>query len=338
MTSAGGAGSTVAAMRTPILLLAALAALLIPAVAQAATSTVGIFGDTPYGATQLANFPKDIDDLNADPDVDWLVHVGDIKSGSTQCTDAYFAQIRAQFDRLADPLVYTPGDNEWTDCHRTNNGAYDPLERLTKLREVFFDRQNRTLGRAKPVLSQTWRGLPENKLWSASRVVLSSVHVVGSNDSLAPWTGLTAPTAAQQAEHDARLRGNLEWIAGTFAAAKLTNARAVVLTMQADMWDPFAVAAGQTTAFVPIVEAIARQARAFKKPVLLVNGDSHLYVEDQPLAAPSTVYPTAAVAPNLTRITVQGSTNLPRDWLKLDLNSSGPAPLEWSRVPFTSQG
>ncbi|MFA9271509.1 MAG: metallophosphoesterase, partial [Baekduiaceae bacterium] len=271
-------------MRTPILLLAALAALLIPAVAQAATSTVGIFGDTPYGATQVANFPKDIDDLNADPDVDWLVHVGDIKSGSTQCTDAYFAQIRAQFDRLADPLVYTPGDNEWTDCHRTNNGAYDPLERLTKLREVFFDRRNRTLGRAKPVLSQTWRGLPENKLWSASRVVLSSVHVVGSNDSLAPWTGLTAPTAAQQAEHDARLRGNLEWIAGTFAAAKLANARAVVLTMQADMWDPFAVAAGLTTAFMRIVEAIARHARSFMKPVLLVNGDSHLYVEDQPLA------------------------------------------------------
>ncbi|MFA9272909.1 MAG: hypothetical protein ACEQSX_19610, partial [Baekduiaceae bacterium] len=107
---------------------------------------------------------------------------------------------------------------------------------------------------------------------------------------------------------------------------------------QADMWDPFAVAAGQTTAFVPIVEAIARHARSFKKPVLLVNGDSHLYVEDQPLATPSTVYPTAAVAPNLTRITVQGSTNLPRDWLKLDLNSSGPAPLTWSRVPFTSQG
>ncbi len=325
-------------MRTPITLAAALAALLIPAAAaDAAPKTVAILGDTPYGATQVANFPKDIDDLNADQDVDWVVHVGDIKSGSTQCTDAYFTQIRAQFDRLADPLVYTPGDNEWTDCHRANNGAFNPLERLAKLRRVFFDRAYRTLGRPVPVLDESSRGLPENKLWSGRRVVLSSLHVVGSNDSLAPWTGLTAPTPEQQAEHDARLRGNLAWLKATFATARLTQARAVVLTMQADMWDPSAVAAGQTTAFVPVVEEIARQARAFKKPVLLVNGDSHLFTQDTPLATVSSVYPGAVVAPNVTRITVQGSTNTPRDWLKLSLNRTG-APLTWQRVPFSSQG
>ena len=168
-------------------------------------------------------------------------------------------------------------------------------------------------------------------------MVLSSLHVVGSNDSLAPWTGLSGPTPEQQAEHDARLRGNLAWLKATFSAARLTRARAVVLTMQADMWDPSAVAAGQTTAFVPIVEEIARQARAFGRPVLLVNGDSHLFTQDAPLATVSPVYPNAVAAPNLTRITVQGSTNTPRDWLKLRLNTTG-APLTWQRVPFTSQG
>jgi hypothetical protein len=34
-----------------------------------------------------------------------VLHRGDIKSGSTQCTDAYFAQIRSDFDRFEDPLV-----------------------------------------------------------------------------------------------------------------------------------------------------------------------------------------------------------------------------------------
>lgn len=324
-------------MRTSIPLVGVLLALALPAVSQAAPKTVAIFGDTPYGASQVANFPKDIDDLNADPDVDWVVHVGDIKSGSTQCTDAYFAQIRAQFDRLADPLVYSPGDNEWTDCHRVNNGAFNPLERLAKLRQVFFDRSYRTLGKRVPVLDESSRGLPENKLWSGRRVVMSSLHVVGSNDSLAPWTGLTAPTPEQQAEHDARLRGNLAWLKATFATARLTQARAVVLTMQADMWDPAAVSAGQTTAFVPIVEEIARQARAFAKPVLLVNGDSHLFTQDTPLATVGSVYPNAVAAPNVTRVTVQGSTNTPRDWVKLRLNGTG-APLTWQRVPFTSQG
>ena len=54
--------------------------------------------------------------------------------------------IRTQFDRFTDPLVYTPGDNEWTDCHRANNGGYHPLERLAFDREVFFDHPGTTLG------------------------------------------------------------------------------------------------------------------------------------------------------------------------------------------------
>ena len=35
-------------------------------------------------------------------------------------------------------VVYTPGDNEWTDCHRRSNGGYDPLERLGKIRQLFY--------------------------------------------------------------------------------------------------------------------------------------------------------------------------------------------------------
>ena len=54
--------------------------------------------------------------------------------------------IKTQFDRFADPLVYTPGDNEWTDCHRANNGSYNPLERLGKVRQLFFPHPGRTLG------------------------------------------------------------------------------------------------------------------------------------------------------------------------------------------------
>ena len=38
------------------------------------------------------------------------------------------------------------GDNEWTDCHRPNNGGYNPLERLAKVRATFFPSPGRTLG------------------------------------------------------------------------------------------------------------------------------------------------------------------------------------------------
>jgi hypothetical protein len=85
--------------------------------------TLAVIGDTPYGDEQLASFPALVESINEDPKVRLAVHLGDIKSGSTRCDDSYFATIAEHFSDLRDPLVYTPGDNEWTDCHRPNNGS-----------------------------------------------------------------------------------------------------------------------------------------------------------------------------------------------------------------------
>jgi hypothetical protein len=76
------------------------------------------------------------------------VSIGDIKNGSSRCDTSYFQLIRSDFDGFADPLVYTPGDNEWTDCHQANNGGYQPAgptppggepARLETVRAIFFD-------------------------------------------------------------------------------------------------------------------------------------------------------------------------------------------------------
>ncbi|MEP6851830.1 MAG: hypothetical protein ABJA87_04130 [bacterium] len=108
--------------------------------------TFAVIGDIPYGETQIARFPPVIAQINTDPAVQWVDHLGDIKSGSTVCSDAYFRTIRQQFDTFLDPLVYTVGDNEWTDCHRPSNGAYNPLERLAAIRSLFFPNPGQTLG------------------------------------------------------------------------------------------------------------------------------------------------------------------------------------------------
>jgi hypothetical protein len=64
----------------------------------------------------------------------FVVPDGDFKSGSSPCTDALFSQRYEQFQTFKHPLIYVFGDNEWTDCHRSNS---DPLDRLAKLRQVF---------------------------------------------------------------------------------------------------------------------------------------------------------------------------------------------------------
>ena len=298
-----------------------------------------VIGDIPYGDAQIANFPNVISQINADGDVRLVLHAGDIKSGSSQCTDAYFALIRSDFDQFVDPLVYTPGDNEWTDCHRVNNGGYNPLERLAVVRNAFFPTPGRTLGQhPTAVRSQNRLGFPENVSFDRADVAFGALHVVGSNNSLVNWTGQTAPTAEQLAEVAARTNADLKLIRETFAHARDERSKAVVLMLQADMFDPTVAtpAFADYSGFQTIVQTIAAESARFRKPVVLFNGDSHIFTEDHPLGAGSSwlsFYGVTTVAPNLTRVTVDGSTGV-NDWLKVTIDERNPNVLSWVKVPF----
>ena len=45
--------------------------------------TFAVIGDIPYGDAQIARFPRVVDQINADPAVAFVDHLGDIKSGSS---------------------------------------------------------------------------------------------------------------------------------------------------------------------------------------------------------------------------------------------------------------
>lgn len=302
--------------------------------------TFAVIGDVPYGAVQVAKFPGWVDQINADPDVELTFHVGDIKNGSSRCDDAYYRMIRTQFDRFADPLVYTPGDNEWTDCHRANNGAYQPLERLAFDRSVFFDKPGTTLGAPTPV-SVPDAAYPENVSLRHAGVDFAVLHVVGSNNDLQPWTGIgnTTATPAQVSEEEARMAASISLLRGTFADARTRHDRAVVVLQQADMFDPtFTPTPQDISAFQPLVQALVDETNAFPGDVYLVNGDSHIYNSDRPLAPGSvwlTRYGVSGSAAGLERITVDGSDNN-KDWLKVTINRPGAAgTLSWTRVPYS---
>jgi hypothetical protein len=309
--------------------------------------TFGVIGDIPYGDAEIVKFPLRIQDINADRELGFVAHLGDIKNGSSVCSDGYFSYIRAQFDTFEHPLVFTPGDNEWVDCHRTNNGAYNPLERLDKLREVFFDEPGKTLGATMPVNTQEDLGLPENVRFTQNRVAFSVLNIQGSNNSLQPWTGLgeTAATPEQLAEVEHRTDAVLAQIRETFADAGRRNHRAVVLMTQADMFDPSLLAAATASpeimsGFRDIVAAIVEETNNFDAPVYLINGDSHVFAENQPLAGGSPwleVYGQPA-ADDLQRVTVDGSANA-TNYVRfsVDGNSAdGSGVLSWEKIPFSS--
>lgn len=301
-----------------------------------------VIGDVPYGADQIAAFPGWIEQINQDPAVRSVVHVGDIKNGSSVCSDEYFGLIRADFDTFEDPLVYTPGDNEWTDCHRANNGAYDPLERLDRIHEVFFDRPGRTLGEhPMPVASQARRGYPENVVYDQAGLTFVAANVVGSNNGLQPWSGLgnTEPTDEQRRAVADRTRAGIAALRAAFAQARHEHARGVVVLQQADMFDPsYEPTWDDIGAFQPWVQALIDESSRFAGPVYLFDGDSHVYNTDKPLAAGSpwlTTYDVRGAADNLTRVTVDGSSNN-QDYLRVTVGGRGEPLLSWERVPYTS--
>ncbi len=296
---------------------------------QPGASTYAVIADLPYGEDQTSPtaLPNLIGAIDDDPDVELAVHLGDIKNGGTECTDEYFAQIRADFDTFADPLVYTPGDNEWTDCHRVSNGRYVPTERLDRIREVFFADPGTTLGRVRTVEHQA-APFVENVRWSDSGVAFASVHVVGSANGARPWDELPETpdqTRIREAEVAARTAAAVEWIDGTFDAAESSESAGVALFMQADTFS------GPDPAFEPIITTLAERARSFAKPVLVMQGDSHTYLVDQPLLDGNADYSIVEPVPNVTRIVANGTTT--DEWLELTVDPGTDDVFSWERIP-----
>ena len=126
-----------------------IAVLLSPPLAQAQQPFRFIaLGDMPYEVTDAVFGPYNslIKVINRKAPA-FTVHLGDLKGGSTPCSDRALLEQLAFLNSIEGPVLYTPGDNEWTDCHRAKAGGHDPLERLAFIRKTFFANAARSLGR-----------------------------------------------------------------------------------------------------------------------------------------------------------------------------------------------
>lgn len=244
-------------------------------IANAKTFQFIAIGDTSYvSSSQLDQL---VDRINREP-TRFTIHVGDIKSGSSLCSDDMFARVYSQFMAFDKPLIYTPGDNEWTDCHRKNNGPYDPIERLHKIRGMFFS-SDQSLGRQPLTLEQqssqaAFRGFPENRLWALYNISFATIHMVGSNNN-------DQPELPSSREFKLRNEANIAWMKEAFAVAHKRNDKAIVFAMQADtFYDP---SKPPESGFIDWLNAFQLEVSSWKKPVLLIQGDSHVFKVDRPL-------------------------------------------------------
>lgn len=276
-----------------------------PASAPAARPfTFAALGCLPYQRfpDALPAFQRLIDEINRHAPA-FAVHLGDILASDEKCTDAVLLARRVDFERFATALVYTPGDNEWTDTHTEKAGGYEPRERLARLRTLFFA-EERSLGQ-KPLALVTQHRDPafaafvENARWTRGGIVFATVHVVGSANNYSS----KIPGAME--EFRARDAANEAWIRAAFAEARASGAPGIALFFQAN---PFVVDPTKppSPGFARFLSTVEAEARAFGRPVLLVHADEHRYRLERGLR----FHPDGEPVPNVTRLETFGENNV----------------------------
>ena len=254
----------------------ALTAALLLAATQAGAESwrFALIGDTPYSDYERAELPKMLEAI-ADSQVDVIAHIGDFKHGKDRCDDALFIDRHRLFDAARAPFVFVPGDNEWTDCERLSNGAYDPLERLGKLRSLFWP-NDQSLGQRKISLERQPGAYPEHARFRLGPALFVTFNLPGGNNN----SGMSEPP---RAEFLARNPVVLAWLRDSFALARREKLAGIVLLFQANPgFRHFSQGMGHR-GYRDFLTALRDETLHFSGQVVAVHGDTHISRIDQPL-------------------------------------------------------
>ncbi|MBK7677240.1 MAG: metallophosphoesterase [Candidatus Accumulibacter sp.] len=308
-----------AARSTAIKLLAAGFGLLLAWAAEAETWRFAVIGDTPYSDYERRELPRMLNDIAAEhPSL--IVHAGDFKSSQQVCRDEVFRDRQALFADSTVPLVYVPGDNEWTDCRHPAAGHFDPLERLQKLRELFFA-EPRSLGRKGLAVEQQAGGYPEHLRWRLGPVIFVSLNVPGPDNNFG--IGRTPGD-----EYLARSPAVIDWLRQGFAAAHRARSAGIVIVMQGNPGFKHHAAGLTHAGYRDLLETLSSETLAFAGQVLLIHGDTHWQRIDQPLRDPTTRLPIR----NFTRLETFGYPLM--GWVKVIVDSEHPQLFRFEVHPY----
>jgi hypothetical protein len=271
--------------------------------------SIAAFGDMPYNETLARKFERLIEDVNRAP-VKFVLNVGDLRAGEESCSDEDLRMRVERLSRVRHPMIFTPGDNDWTDCHRPEMGAMDSLERLAKLRSMVYPGGANLWRKSLRVRPQS-AAYPENTMWSVNRTVFATLHVIGSNNNY-------GRNPANDAEFAARNTANLAWLREAFAEARQIKARGLLLLLHANMRFEQPLADPSRAGYKEFLEALEDELESFDGHVLLVHGDHHTFRIDKPLFSRK----SGARLVKLTRLELFGAKDI--HWVRIDIDPRSP--------------
>lgn len=271
-----------------------------------------LMGDVPYHDGEVMDVERMLGEISAENNA-FVVHIGDFKSGSSRCTDELFFHRQQLFNQSVHPFIFVPGDNEWTDCSRKSAGAYVAIERLAKLRELFFA-DNQTLGRNKMTLQRQsddplFINYRENARWSHENVLFATLNIPGGNNNIG-----NGPT--NEAEAQVRNSANAAWVKQAFALAKKQNMPGIMFIIQADPMFEYGSPNQGLRGYWDFLDLLRNETQNFSGQVVLAHGDTHFYRVDQPLRD----FKKGGRIKNFTRVEVFGSPAI--NWIRVHVDAN----------------
>ena len=195
-----------------------------------------------------------------------------IKSAREACSDSLYEERRDMMNGAERPLVLLPAGSDWADC-RNANGTSNAVERLNRIRELFFPEPESLGARKLSVNRQSaipkFRDYAENAYWEYGNVLFVTLNVPARNNHYLTEAG-------RNSEYEDRMVANRAWLHRVFLTAKRKKLPGMVLVMDGDIGAHieqgfFARLAQKRDGFTEIRRLLRSQADKYPGKLLLVD-------------------------------------------------------------------
>jgi hypothetical protein len=206
-----------------------------------------------------------------------FVVVTGIKSVKEACSDKLYQQRRELVGDARRPAIVVPAASDWTEC-RNSAGRTNAIERLNRIRELFYGEPQALGARKLPLTRQSmsprFRSYAENAHWSVGKVLYSALNLPANNNHYVTEAG-------RNSEYEDRLVANRFWLNRLFAIARRDKLEAIVLFAEGDLKalsQPTGLrallrrAAPDNDGFAETRRQVLALAQKFPGKVLLVDG------------------------------------------------------------------
>jgi hypothetical protein len=251
-----------------------------------------------------------LDAIGRDGSIAFIVYDGNFKGSTEPCRDSIYQSRHDLLDASRTPVVLLLGQHDWADCGLAHAGAYDPVERLDFVRQLFFTDAS-SLGQSPLTLSREsdlarFRTFREIVRWQAQGIAFIGLNVPSPNNHY-----LTA--GGRNGEFEDRAVATSFWLEHAAESARRSEMRALVIMLQADpdfsryerrerfAWLHFSRSNQPRDGFLELKRSLVKAAESFRGPVIVIHGtdapEPNGFHIDQPLRNDK-----GLIVTNLTRV------------------------------------